>query len=947
MPEQSHRDLRTAKRRPPELAPMSFASLIAFFLFVLTVAYSTQKAVEHYRHDKTLVAVTNVSLSSRHIEVAGRTRAPADLTLFLDSVPIFEEVGKSNSKNRSLPPSRNGDRSCTPVPCSFVLAVPDSVPAPALGKKLYLTARSADNPSWDAAAMSLDSLSPHGGSHSASYNALSNARTIHIWVSPYSLRYSAIVSLPENAILFQAFLSGFQRSFLQEALDVTVDQFYNLWRLNPRIQVFKNSHKHRALVVINGDTNSFTFNQSENLRIADNGSAWLTNNAEARRGGRAAFRPYDETLILTVTGFSIKNYAVLDPGSHSADTLFPSALWRSDTVTWYGHLSGERLIHLALSRNAPKNFTDIRTLLKQSPPPIWSPWNIPVGILQIAILGGLLFALFTIMRSGAEAPIVSIAFGILTANTSISLFARLNTLLGWRLAQRQPALHEYVAYVVLLALMIVALACTGWLLFDRFKVPGARKPFVVTVLASCLIVVIATWLSVKYQPHGAFTLSSVNYGNPETLLSLQGACCVLAFALLLIQFRPDVFSVVLPIPQRLRWCSLVLGLAFLAACAWYISPVLPPDGMNTVGLYLPAPVVSEIALFAKNLAPLLFALLVLMPGLFSGHARRWQGREWSLALFLSIMCVGSSYIFLGIPIGLIFSVAAIRFLAIRTEHIHDVDNAVAARDAQEIMLTDIIAFQDIRRARLAQLAAKDAFFSGKSSEDEYHRNSAAFVAYATKLQRSLGPKASYEWLVLGYEFGPGQTVVENARIGAILGLVAGAVMAALQLHNFVATFSDGRAVLFNSVAVLALTVLHWVPAGFAFGFLLAYLRGNMATTKGFVLALALCVGLIPYDFFQFSSSEAVSESLRLLLLFGTLGLVLDLLTAWRLARTLSFRQLLGVTGILNVSATFAIAASIAVALITEASRSLLDVAVQAATATLHTALSNNQWGAGP
>ena len=83
------------------------------------------------------------------------------------------------------------------------------------------------------------------------------------------------------------------------------------------------------------------------------------------------------------------------------------------------------------------------------------------------------------------------------------------------------------------------------------------------------------------------------------------------------------------------------------------------------------------SVFAKNLAPVLFALSILIPGLFAGQAQVWKGREWQLALFLTIMCVGNNYFFFGLPIGLAFSFIAIRFLAIRTDQMEKVDKAVA------------------------------------------------------------------------------------------------------------------------------------------------------------------------------------------------------------------------------------------------------------------------------
>jgi hypothetical protein len=69
---------------------------------------------------------------------------------------------------------------------------------------------------------------------------------------------------------------------------------------------------------------------------------------------------------------------------------------------------------------------------------------------------------------------------------------------------------------------------------------------------------------------------------------------------------------------------------------------------------------------------------------------------------------------------------------------------------------------------------------------------------------------------------------------------------------------------------------------------------------------------------------------------------MDAWTAVRLSRTLSLRELLGVTGFVNVTATAAIVASIVISLATDASQSLLNVALQTGAAALHSALSNNQ-----
>jgi hypothetical protein len=479
-------------------------------------------------------------------------------------------------------------------------------------------------------------------------------------------------------------------------------------------------------------------------------------------------------------------------------------------------------------------------------------------------------------------------------------------------------------------------ALLGRYCFIRFNVPGARKPFVFTIVAAGVVIVVATSLSFGASSGPSLSLFTVS-AHSTMLLVLRGTCNVLAFALLLIQFRPDVFVTVLTQRRTLRFGLLIASLTFLSICALVISPTVQPDDLHPIGLYSPLFITVDVSLFAKSLAPLLFAITMLLPGVCNPTGHPWEKRERRLALFLTVLCVGYSYVFIGIPVGLIFSFLAIRFIAIRSEQIPEIDAAVAYRDENAIAPKDIATLKDIRRAASAKLALTDSFLSNQIARATYDKKRADLEAFGEGLARTLGRGATYEKWILGYEFGPGRSLLENGRWGAILGLLAGVAMALFQSHDILATFSDGHMVIFDSFAVLTLTMLRAVPAGFALGFTLPYLRGNMASTKGLVLAFALCIALLPYDFFQYTAHEALSESLHLLLLFGVIGLALDVLTAIRLARSLPLRQLLTVTGLGNVTATAAVTASILASLIGQESRALLDVAVKNATVALHTA----------
>jgi len=969
----------------------TLALVAAFAAFVLAAAFSTSVDIDHQNRAAALVApAPKVYFKKGKMHVSGTVTAPAHLVLFLNGVPVFEQVVGMPAPRRGQigfsPPAPAPE--CTPGVNNFDLHVPTSVPAavlraPASRRTMFLSAQSPCHPDWDGAFVNLSpppnvpqrhsqnrtpsqlkpraKAVPHlavsvsaqaccyptwkGGSFrlsasgkfgvspaAPSASRVLASRVVHIWVTSSSLRYTAYITMPSNAALLQALLAGWaKKSFLFKTLDLTVDQFYRLAMLNPRIEVFEPAGSHRALVVVNGDAGAFSFVQGSDLTIQENSAPWLDYHDSASRPSDSG--ALNDTLAITVSGFGVSDYAVLDPNaSDSLSARKPRALSPGGTAMWYGRLSRPYWYHLALSKNGPKSLTDVRIILKQLPPPLWKPsWlNSAIAVCQIAILVGLILGLFWVVRSENEPPVVASIVGILTADTCINLFARFSLAAIFS--------GHVVLYVVILAFAVGALLFIGRWLFGRVGIADAWKSFTFTILASCFIVVVATWLSARYLP---LTASGSPAILPATLLMLRGACRVLAFALLLVQFRPDVFVSEMR-PTVWRGVVLLASLVLLGACAWLVTPATPAGWLSPVGLYVPASVTADVSVFAKNLAPLLFALSILIPGLFAGQPQAWKGREWQLALFLTIMCVGNSYFFFGLPIGLAFSFIAIRFLAIRTDQMEKVDRAVAGRESEEIECKDVKAFLDIRRAGIAEATAKDAFFSGQISKEEYTKRKAAFEECGKGLRTGLGTKADYEELVLGYEFGPGRSMLENGMIGAAFGLLVGLAVTLAHLQSFLRTFSEGHMVFFDSLAAFALSVLHSVPGGFALGFMLAYLRGNTASTKGVVLALALCVGLIPYDFVQYSSQEALSESLRLVLLFGLIGLAMDAWTAVRLSRTLSLRELLGVTGFVNVTATAAIVASIVISLATDASQSLLNVALQTGAAALHSALSNNQ-----
>ena len=62
---------------------------------------------------------------------------------------------------------------------------------------------------------------------------------------------------------------------------------------------------------------------------------------------------------------------------------------------------------------------------------------------------------------------------------------------------------------------------------------------------------------------------------PETLLVLCGVCRTLAFALLLIQFRPDVFVSEMRMPTVWRGAVLMAFLVLFGVCAWLVTPTTP------------------------------------------------------------------------------------------------------------------------------------------------------------------------------------------------------------------------------------------------------------------------------------------------------------------------------------------------------------------------------------
>jgi len=781
------------------------------------------------------------------------------------------------------------------------------------------------------------------------------SRVVHLWISPYSLRYSAVIGLPANATLVQALHSGLSQStFLRKVLDITVNTYVRLGSLKPRMQLFENPSTGQTLIIVNGDTSASFFGQDENLIINEPASPWLSYPTSTRsrdRGrtpdceaaandGKTRLGGCNQTLVLSVSGFSVSDYAVLDDNTEGRGTQLPSTFWPNGTAVWYGSLSSAHNYHLTLVRDTPKTVTDIRTILRQAPPSPWSPWNLPVGILQILVLAALILGLFFVLRSGRECNGVAALLGILLADTCINLLVRLSFLFPRGPVAWLPNLPPWVFYGAVVACAVGAVLILGAYFFKRFDVPGAFKPFAFTIVASSVVIVAATYLSFTCPPSFACPSSLFDLSvHWSTLLKLRAACSSLAFALLLIQFRPDVFVTVLTQRRILRFTLLTASLIFLGICAIVISPTVLPDDLHPIGLYLPINIAVEVSQFAKSLAPLLFAVTMLLPGVSNPTGHPWEKREGRLALFLTVLCVGYSYVFIGIPIGLIFSFLAIRFIAIRSERICEIDAAVAYRDENAVAASDVASLKDIRRAASAQLALRDSFLNNQISRATYEKRRADLEAFENDLANDLGPGAAYEKWILGYEFGPGKSLLENGRWGAALGLLAGVAMALFQSHVILAAFSDGHMVIFDSFAALALTMLRAVPAGIALGFTLPYLRGNMASTKGLVVAFALCIALLPYDFLQYSTHEALSESLHLLLLFGVIGLALDILTAIRLSRSLPLHQLLNVTGIGNVTATAAVTASILASLIGQESRALLDVAVQNATVTLHAAIS--------
>jgi hypothetical protein len=814
-----------------------------------------------------------------------------------------------------------------------------------------------------------------------SYKAV--GRAVHFWISPGQTTFFGVLELngydPRlTSTLGLASLDQLAR----DAFNVSIN-FHPVYDAlkNPALRIYQNNH--HLFLTLRGDLQSYgTVVGTSNISIV----------ASPVEIARANCPPpctvlnanLGNKIVVQFRGFSVSSFPT-DSSTFSQPLGPPREMNRDGSFVWYTSVAAGRpqSVQITVHGSALASPTDAHHLLagyaKIADPlrqVIIDALHALVGVVIVATL--LSYAGF--WRDEAHRRYSSVALAAALASVLIDAAAYSARLGFWGSlylwgafpAPYRDQIHRALLYLLAwlgpafaaaaVAALIVVPATV--IVLRRRQIDFSFRYFVGSVLAIFAITALGSLYTAAESFQRYLTLSATGDINalPLTIFS-DAVLAIVMFALLMVAFRPDLLLELVRIPDldlRLfkvqsnlgRWVvylSLVI-LAILSA-----SVIFPSSVYFAASYSAPEFLVDRAAQEAANYVSGLAVVLPIFWFLCSSDrgVRKAVEDKIHLAWLFAILIVLTGYAYLGFPITLLLTLAAIYWIALRPNR-EAKDGAAADRkvnedaaaerkatyqaisetldrlhkgEEQQEMFTEARDIENCVIARQTQEHFLTDFVSGSKDWDEYSKRNAELEAFIKSKDETVRAGTRAHATELAFGMGLESDLLANARRFALMSTAPALVLTLLTLQSIISNASTAHVPFFVIFAQLAISMIGYTSAGLGFGLAYPYLRGNIGTVKALWVLLALGLAILPYEFMSGSRPDYIVQLLRWLIFFGALGVWVDVISAFRLRQHLRVRELFSIAGLGHLAAVGAVAGTIATSLIASESRDLLQAAI--------------------
>ncbi|MGB8907808.1 MAG: hypothetical protein WCC84_03570 [Candidatus Cybelea sp.] len=895
-----------------------------------------------------------------YVRIAGSAaRRDCIVTLYADQAPV---------QRVTPPPSSAQSQASSPYGFTFDLPQP-----------LWVTQNQifAECGGWPRVRRALIPVRSQwfGRPANAYYNAV--GRAVHFWISPGRTRFYGVLELAGNdPRLTSALGSSSLDQLAREAFNVNINihPVYDALK-NPVLRIYKNNH--HLFLTLRGDLQPYaTVVGTSNISI----EATPVEIARANCSLPSACATFAENkgnkIVVQLRGFSVSSFPTDAADSPISQPLGPPPeMNRDGSFVWYTSVAAGKpeSVQIAVRGSALASPTDAHHLLaaqaKIADPflqVIIDALHALVGVVIVATL--LSYAGF--WRDEAHRRYSSVAVAAALASVLINAAAFSARFGFWEyqyfrasfpLPYRDLILRTLHFLLVWLQPTFIAAVAAAlivvpgiFLVLRRCRIDLSLRYFGGTALAIFAITAFGSWYTAieSFQRYQALNKPGVFDALPQTVLS-DAVLAIVMFALLMVSFRPDLLLelVTIPdldlrlfkIPSRLGRRLVYLSLAILAVLS--ASVIFPSSAYFSAAYSAPEFLVDRAVQETANYISGLAVVLPIFWFLCSGDrgVRKAVEDKVHLAWLFAILIILTGYAYLGFPITLLLTFAAIYWIALRPnrqtnegaaanhkgnyEAISETLDRLQKRAARQEMFSEARDIENCVIARQTQEHFLADFVSGSKEWEEYSKRNAELEAFIKSKAETVRAGTRAHATELAFGMGLETDLLANARRFASMSIAPASVLILLTLQSIISNASTVHVPFFVVFAQFAISIVGYMSAGLGFGLAYPYLRGNIGTVKALWVLFALGLAILPYEFMAGSRPDYSVQLLRWLIFFGTLGVWVDVISALRLKQQLRIRELFSIAGLGRLAAVGAVAGTIATSLIASESRDLLQAAI--------------------
>lgn len=811
--------------------------------------------------------------------------------------------------------------------------------------------------------------------NASSYNAV--GRAVHFWISPGQTTFYGVLELGGNDPRLTSTLGLSSLDQLaREAFNVNFNlhPVYDALK-NPVLRVYQNNH--HLFLTLRGDLQPYaTVAGTSNISIVATpveiarADCLPPSSCAAWNGNKG------NKIVVQLRGFSVSSFPTDSADSPISQPLGPPGeMNRDGSFVWYTSVAAGRAqsVQIAVHGNALASPTDAHHLLaahaRIADPflqVITDTLHALVGVVIVVTL--LSYAGF--WRDEAHRRYSSVAVAAALGSVLINAaafgarFGFWASLYFWVTFPRPytDLVHNTLRFL-LAWLWPTSAAAVGaalivvpgvFFVLRRCKVDISLRYFGGTAVTIFALAFLGSLYTAResFQRYGALNDPTALNASMPTVLS-DAVLAIVMFALLMVSFRPDLLLDLVKtseldlrffkISSHLGRWLVYLGLAVLAVLS--ASVIFPSSAYFSASYSAPEFLVDRTAQEAANYISGLAVVLPIFWFLCSGDrgVRKAVEDKIHLAWIFAILIILTGYAYLGFPITLLITFAAIYWIALRPNQETNEDAAVGRKgnyeaisetlarlhqgvDRQE-MFTEARDIENCVVARQTQEHFLADFVSGSKEWDEYSKRNAELEAFIKSKDEAVRAGTRAHATELAFGMGLEMDLLANARRFALMSIAPASVLILLTLQSIISNTSTVHVPFFVVFAQFAISIVGYMSAGLGFGLAYPYLRGNIGTVKALWVLLALGLAILPYEFMSGSRPEYLVQILRWLIFFGTLGVWVDVISALRLKQQLRIRELFSIAGLGRLAAVGAVAGTIATSLVASESRDLLQAAI--------------------